>query len=280
MNEIANPFSRLTNVYASHWYQRYAKLVDPFKQCFGLDVCGYTLVDDQGKYFQIYNHPELCQYYYETKGYLQDPFHFHPSNYKSGVLLPYSLGLKGYNEPHEDMERKFKVSPNYLMIQRKGQGFAHCFDFSSTQQGLNLTSIYVQNLRCIERFVDFFLSEWSPEEGLFDPYSLNMADLIGKQFYQNYKDQIYQDKDSRLEFGKMFQLQGNEVELYQMLTKREKQCFGLLFEGYTTIDMADEMNLSKRTVEQHLDNIRFKLDCGSRVELIRRFNELKILGLL
>lgn len=283
MNEIVNPISRLTNVYSSHWYQRFVKEVEPFNRCFGLNVCGYTLVHEDGRYFQMFNFPEICEYFYDVKHHLKDPFNFHPNNYVSGVILPYSLGLQSYNEPHEDLHAKFDVDPNYLIIQRKNGKFAHCFDFTSTRKDISLNQTYMRNLRLIERYVDHFLEEWDPEGGLFDPFSLNIAELMGSRFYKDYKEQIYKSSDpasNSREFLKIFELSGNEQELYQSLSKREKQCLHLLLAGYRANEIAYEINLSPRTVEQHLDNVRLKLNCETRFEVFRRYYELKMLGML
>lgn len=275
-------FSRIMNVYTTHWYKRFLKEIEPLGRCFGIDLCGYTIVNDEGKYFQIFNHPELCDYYYENKFYKNNPFHFHPHNYVSGAMLPYSLNLDGFKQTHDDMQENFGVSGNYLMIHRRRGNFAHCFSFSTTKLAIPIVNIYMNNLRMIERFSDYFLDEWDPENGLFDPYSVNMPDLIGKQFYKDYKAQIYQTANigDNQEFLKFLKLAGDEKKLYAQLTAREKQCIHYLLAGYTAVEIGDEINLSRRTVEQYLDQARGKLQCETKSDVFRRFYELKMLGLL
>tara|TARA_R110002124_G_scaffold107405_1_gene259779 strand:- start:20395 stop:20814 length:420 start_codon:yes stop_codon:yes gene_type:complete len=51
------------------------------------------------------------------------------------------------------------------------------------------------------------------------------------------------------------------------LTKREKQIFLLIGEGLKNIDIANEFNLSKSTVETHRKNIRKKLKLNSNENL-------------
>lgn len=52
------------------------------------------------------------------------------------------------------------------------------------------------------------------------------------------------------------------------LSKRESECIFYILRGMTTKQMADVMNLSPRTVEGYLLNIRNKLDCKNRYEII------------
>ena len=62
------------------------------------------------------------------------------------------------------------------------------------------------------------------------------------------------------------------------LTDREREVFERLGQGYTTKRIADELNLSSRTVEVHRANIKRKLGCDDAAQLLReavRFAENK-----
>ena len=61
---------------------------------------------------------------------------------------------------------------------------------------------------------------------------------------------------------------------FSSLSDREKDCLLLLGTGHAPKEIAHELNLSPRTVESHLINIRSKLKVRSKPELIQRiFNE-------
>ncbi len=53
------------------------------------------------------------------------------------------------------------------------------------------------------------------------------------------------------------------------LTKRESQCCLLLLYGLTMRDIAQELDLSARTIEYYLNNIKRKLDCAYRDQLVK-----------
>jgi len=57
----------------------------------------------------------------------------------------------------------------------------------------------------------------------------------------------------------------------KMLTSREKQCGWSLMQGMTAQQTAEKLNLSSRTVEKHLDSLRKKYNCQSKLELIIAF---------
>ncbi len=64
-----------------------------------------------------------------------------------------------------------------------------------------------------------------------------------------------------------------------ILTVREKEIFKLLIENYTTKEIAQRLNISEKTVRNHISNVMQKLGTKGRastvVELIK-LNELVI----
>lgn len=65
----------------------------------------------------------------------------------------------------------------------------------------------------------------------------------------------------------------------KILTKREKEVFDLLVLNYSTIKIAEILNISDKTVRNHVSNVIQKIGVNSRsqaiVELIK-LNEIKI----
>lgn len=64
------------------------------------------------------------------------------------------------------------------------------------------------------------------------------------------------------------------------LTSRETQCIRYLLQGYTAAETAQLLELSKRTVEFYIENIKLKTNCNTKLELFEKFKELEALGLL
>ena len=64
-----------------------------------------------------------------------------------------------------------------------------------------------------------------------------------------------------------------------ILTKREKEIFSLLINNKSTKQIASKLNISEKTVRNHISNVIQKLDVKSRtqalVELIK-LKEIKI----
>ncbi|WP_445496496.1 response regulator [Photorhabdus sp. SF281] len=59
-----------------------------------------------------------------------------------------------------------------------------------------------------------------------------------------------------------------EVKALQTLTPREREIFDLLINGITVKAIAEQLNLSHKTVHVHRANILGKLQCESTIELV------------
>lgn len=55
-----------------------------------------------------------------------------------------------------------------------------------------------------------------------------------------------------------------------LLTKRQKECLKCLATGMTLKQIGKTLGLSHKTVEHYLDNVKFKLHCSNRYELIKK----------
>jgi DNA-binding CsgD family transcriptional regulator len=68
------------------------------------------------------------------------------------------------------------------------------------------------------------------------------------------------------------------------LTIRESQCIYLMLLGNTTKETARELTISPRTVEVYITNVKHKLHCCSKSQIIaqiskNKINQNRILGL-
>ena len=67
--------------------------------------------------------------------------------------------------------------------------------------------------------------------------------------------------------------------MHSILTNREKQVFELLIQNYSTKEIAYKLNISDKTVRNHISNVMLKLGVKGRaqavVELIK-LNELRV----
>lgn len=66
----------------------------------------------------------------------------------------------------------------------------------------------------------------------------------------------------------------NQPQVKYALTARQTQCAEYLLKGKSAKEIALILNLSRRTIEFYIDNIKSKFDCRSRAELILKLSRL------
>jgi len=61
----------------------------------------------------------------------------------------------------------------------------------------------------------------------------------------------------------------DDVQISHSLSDRELQIVELVAAGLTNQDIAEKLEISKRTVDNHISNILTKTETGNRVALVR-----------
>ena len=77
--------------------------------------------------------------------------------------------------------------------------------------------------------------------------------------------------------GDRMRVSDTELE-FLTLTPREEEVLSHLSNGYTQLDIAKNLGVSKRTIQKHLTNIYEKMDTASQAELVKRAIELGIIA--
>ena len=63
------------------------------------------------------------------------------------------------------------------------------------------------------------------------------------------------------------------------LTPREKEIFTLLIDNYNTKDIAKQLNISEKTVRNHISNVMQKLGVNGRASAVVELLKLKELSI-
>lgn len=62
-----------------------------------------------------------------------------------------------------------------------------------------------------------------------------------------------------------------------ILTSREREIFKYLSDGFSTIEVAEILDLSTKTIRNHISNVILKLGVHSRKEAIVELKKLKVI---
>lgn len=63
--------------------------------------------------------------------------------------------------------------------------------------------------------------------------------------------------------------------MHTLLTKREKEIFTLLIDNYSTFEISETLNISEKTVRNHISNVIQKLGVSSRIQAVLELLRMK-----
>jgi DNA-binding CsgD family transcriptional regulator len=240
MNNLYNGF------YSSNTIK---KVIEPLHRHFGIDVFCYGRIDQNNNFSQIVTHPEESTLYYERQLHLENPFLKDPFSLQSGGYF-----LKEISNYHNTLKACSEAGLHFYLrlIKKEGQ-FVHQFLFGSSNATLPFYSLYINHM------------------GIFDLFTHQL--MKRKEFakyFERYSVQLPPLTSNKIVFNTPLPCQFlNEIGInYPNLSKREQECVDFLVKGQTVKQIAAALQLSLRTIEDYINNLKDKFHCETKAELI------------
>lgn len=136
----------------------------------------------------------------------------------------------------------------------------------------NTIGYYVKCANFIEGF--YFSNTEGGSEWI--NYCLNQSRLL-EQYQNNFKEKLLSitNRSELLKFAQptispnIFSSTSICIDKKIILTTREQECLQFITEGYTNKEIARQLNLSPRTIEWYVDNIKTKAGVCKRIDLMK-----------
>lgn len=230
-------------------------------------MCGTTSPDLVKKYYT----EKLCPTFEEFK--LFNSFGLNVTFLSHAMPLP-----PGVYEGNEDRFKKnienaacWKIY-HRLYIVHRAPGYFAAYGFGVIDEAKSVFNFYLNALGILEKFVKYF--------------EHNAGDLIEKNHQNNsiilpyYHEKFIRDNEkfedifgvSNLDFSietvKKYHFEG------VLITPREIECLELIAQGFTMKTTAKKLEISPRTVEQHLRNLKDKFGLNTKGQLVEIWHEM------
>lgn len=253
------------------------KICEPLFNNFGLTVFGYSHFLNNGTYLDICTDTQWQKHYlqeFASKSFIKDYV-----NKIRETDTKYVLWDNRVDVPREEKFSQFILdSCSYdiwhgFSIYKKHDNSLEAWHFATTKENYEVINFYLNRLDLLYHFILYFkdqagkiidTSDIKKLIHLEDKGSLSlsgeMIPTIGK--VQNFIDQTV---------IKRFPLTTEKGIVF--ISKREAECVRHLSASKTVKEIAKAMDLSPRTVESYLNNIKSKLNCSSKLEIINLFEK-------
>lgn len=250
--------SNLSRSISSYSIKNDCKIKDicsPLVNLLEVPVFTYGFIEEDGRFGYLSNATEFTDYYFSQKLYLDNPYFSHPALFRSGhTLSPCTFD----EETQKALTKKFQSDHLFLKIEAKPSRLEF-FIFAHNSVDETGGNCYLPKLELFDQFGKHFKRK--------------AKDLIGRMWADQFN--IKKERGSDLfEAEAQVPLVNNDPKILSFLKKttgltpQERRCLELFKQGYSAQGTAAVMGLSRRTVEHYFENIKNKLDCYSKYDLL------------
>lgn len=221
----------------------------------GFSYFGYYSIDECGNFVMLSNYPEQLSFYYRNEFYLEEPYLTFPGNFRSGcVMVPSTLNP----ESQKISIKEFHYDHLFLKLHCKDQsieGYIFADEYLNPSNGAK----FFPKLDLLDRFAFFFKQE---ARGIIQKIRSEGYNL------KREKNEAFYSDVSKLPLAKKNPFEEAFLNKISPLSPRERECVELFKQGYTAHATASILGISQRTVEFYFDNIKGKLNCSSKWQLL------------
>ena len=146
-------------------------------------------------------------------------------------------------------------------------GYTELFSFISPVDEVVFERNFLRDKVFYDKFISAFLSKNRDKlKGMHQhAQKVQVNSDIFLQGLINVK-QYYNKKKNTVTNPDRFYIDPESAETY--LTKKEMICLHLLMDGYKHSDISSQLGISVRTVDAHLNNVKLKLNCSNKTNLV------------
>ena len=225
---------------------------------FNISCYTYFKIEKDGRFTTLSNNTEQLDFYYAEKYYLCNPYLVEPNLLKSGVVFTAMTKDEKYLDTVKTSLNRFQMDNTFLMLEKK-EGCVEGFLFATKPTEKQAAFNYLNYFDILKKFNCYFVREMSPILGKMRADGFNWK-LQGAKFFERDKGLPLAAKDT---------ISRDFLKMISPLSPQEERCLELFRLGYSAQATASIMSLSRRTVEHYFENIKHKLGCHSKWDLLK-----------
>lgn len=262
-------------------------LCEPILKYLKFSVFNYTRFYPTLDFFCLTTNPYSTQAYWENHLYKYDVHLTESDKYFSG----YFFWDTDYDQ---EVNKKFSsiCFPDIditcgVYYFNKTKSYAEAFIFYGNHIE-HLIEIRKYYLNLLDNFIEYFNSHSQPliefaNQNLSNVLSLASSFIEDQQYFKSDLPNAQSDLINIAEYQKMIAQKAEKISensidpitrLLPGLTKRQSECAHWMLLGKTAEETGMILNLSRRTVESYIDNMKKRLECYTKSDLIYKLVQL------
>ena len=234
----------------------------------------HVRVTHDGKFSGISNNPGFSEHYLKNKYYNAD-IHLAKKTILDNNIIWDLMERTGLSKKMHTEASLFGVRHTFTIVSRHNQ-VDNFYHFASDVSTTAFNQVYVENIDLLKKFITFFndtihacptLSKAYNFQFSIDEAASGYTFKLDKYFLKNSLNR----QAFMQELNQLSPTHAGKINNISLLPPQQYRCVTLLAEGYSAKQIASVLNLSHRTVENYLANVKKGLQCKNSKELIALF---------
>jgi DNA-binding CsgD family transcriptional regulator len=272
---VQSNFQEMLDKHSGQPQQKIMKICEPFFQTFGVNHFFHQNVNREGLFYVLGTNPDYMHYYVDQKFYDCNPFVHGFGKLNSGIYFVNSVREEEFQSTMRDASEKYNIQHSIYIVENDSYS-CNQYAFGIAPGRFDAESLIVNELTLVKEFIKYFNEEMA---GHLQNLRANPV-VIGpkKEYYKpNVLPEVQLDSSRRLDFLAKLKVPKNLLS-HPKLSNREIDCLKLYLMGKSSSEIAEDLELTKRTIEFYIENIKNKLSCYKKSELICLLQQMGKLG--
>jgi len=240
------------------------KLCQPIKDL-GINYFLYIKAFNDGTRTQLTNNLAWSEHFYKNNYYLMGEFDDPQRTYCPGLFLWSTLPCQ---QIYQDIRNHFSIDHGVTLVEKINDGYEF-FHYGAHLNNYKIINFYLNNFDYLKRFNLYFKDRGANLIKLAENLRVQIptrecAELINLDNFLSLQDS-YQNFIAQTPI-KRYYLDHIGSDTY--LTQREVECLYWLAKGNSSKEIARSLQISERTVEEHLLHIKAKIGCNKNSQLV------------
>lgn len=250
------------NIARTREFEQMLSFCKPLSDHFGITYFWYYSISKDGNYTFIGTHLKWLEHCFENNLLANFPMLRHPELVDSGITLMKSSQDVRYQDTLLLAKEKFRLSFNLNIVEKTKIGL-EAYGFASEISDPMQDQRLLNELPLLQYFIKAFKEKHPKLIEKMHEEQINLPDLLGEKFYERPATTFIPPDRATL-------LRKIGLGWILCLTPRERDILTLLPSCIHCQEIAEKLSLSTRTVENYVANLKSKLNCEKKCELIQK----------
>jgi DNA-binding CsgD family transcriptional regulator len=264
------------------FHNKLSELLHPLKQYLGVTQGDYIKVHQDGSLINIHTDYKWMERYLEKGYYKNDPSFVHPNNASNGFAFLPAVDDELYkNSLLKEAIEEFDFHHSFVYIEKTKDSYT-MVGFGTDKNNHGMPNKVLNSNNLVKKIIKNIIKQIILETNELEEKKVDLIKFKGDLFYKQ-PCLLHSSEEEEHKKIKILQNIGlmnssyNNLELVK-LSSQEINCLRIYMENYNIKYIAKKLNITLNTSISYIENIKKKLNCHTKEELLQKAEFLKELG--